>query len=149
MQTAQTPSADLGPQRGRTILLIEDSATIRIFLKNLFLRAMPGSLIVEAAEGRAALNEMTRTKADLIVTDLQMPGMDGRSFIAKLRSNGLLRKKSVLVLSGDDIADLQALYRDDAGIRFLRKPSGAESILEAAHALLAPLAPTPLIGELP
>ena len=133
----------------RTIFIIEDSATIRSFLKHLFQREVPGIQIVEAAEGRAALNEMTRCKADLIVTDLQMPGMDGRSFIAKLRSNPLLRKKSVIVLSGDDVADLRQLYRDDSGIRFLRKPSGPAEIMDAARALLAPLVTSPFIGEMP
>jgi CheY-like chemotaxis protein len=121
-----------------TVLLIEDSATIRGFLRKLFEQRLPGLRIVEAADGRAALSEMTRCRADLIVTDLQMPGMDGRSFIAKLRSNAILKKKSVLVLSGDDLQDLRALYRDDSGIRFLAKPSGADEIMRSALQLLDP-----------
>jgi two-component system chemotaxis response regulator CheY len=130
-------SQDPGPSR--CILLIEDSATVRNFLKRLFEREIPGVKIVEASEGRAALHEMTRCKADLIVTDLQMPGMDGRSFIAKLRSNSLLRKKSVMVLSSDEVSDLRALYRDDSGIRFLTKPSGSDEILKTALSLFAAL----------
>jgi CheY-like chemotaxis protein len=133
------PDASLenaAPQGGPNILLIEDSATIRRFLTQLFQRELPQACLVEAEDGKAALNQMTRFKADLIVTDLQMPGMDGRAFIAKLRSNALLRRKSVLVLSGDDVADLRALYRDDAGIRFLQKPSSAEDILQASRQLL-------------
>jgi CheY-like chemotaxis protein len=122
-----------------TVLLIEDSPTLRNFLRSLFERRMPQVRIVEAADGRAALNEMTRCKADLIVTDLQMPGMDGRSFIAKLRSNPLLKKKNVLVLSGDDLQDLRQLYLNDAGIRFLAKPSGADEIIQAAASLLGSL----------
>lgn len=119
-----------------TILLIEDSETVRNFLRRLFQREMPACTIIEAAEGRAALHEMTRCKADLIVTDLQMPGLDGRGFIAKLRSNPLLRKKSVLVLSSDDLADLRRLYQADPGILFLSKPSALEAIIQAARSLL-------------
>jgi CheY-like chemotaxis protein len=131
LNTLQTPNAV-------NVLLIEDSATIRGFLRRLFEQRLPGVRIVEAADGRAALNEMTRCRADLIVSDLQMPGMDGRSFIAKLRSNPILKKKSVLVLSGDDLQDLRALYRDDSGIRFLAKPSGADEIMQSALQLLDP-----------
>jgi CheY-like chemotaxis protein len=120
----------------RTVLLIEDSETVRHFLRLVFQRNMPDINIVEAADGRAALHEMTRCKADLIVTDLQMPGMDGRSFIAKLRSNPLLRKKSVMVLSGDDISDLRQLYSSDPGILFLNKPSAPDEIIQSALKLL-------------
>jgi CheY-like chemotaxis protein len=131
-----------------TILLIEDSETVRGFLRRLFAREMPEATLVEAADGRAALREMTRCRADLIVTDLQMPGMDGRSFIAKLRSNPLLKKKSVIVLSGDKVEDLRALYAGDMGIVFLGKPSGSEVILEAARRLFAAMpASTPLPQE--
>jgi two-component system chemotaxis response regulator CheY len=126
-----------GPAKALTILLIEDSTTVRSFLRHLFERELPNVKIVEAAEGKAALHEMTRCRADLIVSDLQMPGMDGRSFIGTLRSNPLLRKKSVLVLSGDDVADLQLLYASDPGIRFLRKPSAPDQIMQVARALLA------------
>jgi two-component system chemotaxis response regulator CheY len=131
------PSPITGPAKGHTILLIEDSTTVRSFLRHLFERELPNVKIVEAAEGKAALHEMTRCRADLIVSDLQMPGMDGRSFISTLRSNPLLRKKSVLVLSGDDVTDLQLLYASDPGIRFLRKPSGPDQIMQMARTLLA------------
>src|SRR5258707_613301 len=110
-----------------TLLLIEDSPTMRSFLRHLFEWRIPQVRVVEAEDGRTALNEMSRCRADLIVTDLQMPGMDGRSFIAKLRGNALLRKKSLLVLSGGDMEDLRLLYKDDSGIRFLAKPAGAEA----------------------
>jgi CheY-like chemotaxis protein len=128
----------------RTILLIEDSDTVRLYLRKVFQREMPEINIVEAAEGRAALHEMTRCKADLIVTDLQMPGMDGRSFIAKLRSNPLLRKKSVMVLSSDDVSDLRRTYSSDPGILFLNKPSAPDEIIHTALTLLSAHADTPV-----
>jgi CheY-like chemotaxis protein len=124
------------PARGCTILMIEDSATMRRILRRLFEREMPDAKIIEAAEGRAALREMTRCRADLIITDLQMPGMDGRSFIGALRSNQTLRRKNVLVLSSDDVSDMRRLYADDAGILFLPKPSTPAEILRAARVLL-------------
>jgi CheY-like chemotaxis protein len=131
-----TPETEAAPQVAPTFLLIEDSDTVRGFLKRCLERALPTAKIVEATEGRQALHEMTRCRADLILTDLQMPGMDGRSFIAKLRSNPLLRKKAVLVLSSDNVEDLRSLYSSDAGIRFLTKPSTSEEILKAVRSLI-------------
>ena len=124
-------------EEARSILIIEDSDTVRGFLRRTFEREMPQAQLTEATEGRAALHEMTRMRPDLIITDLQMPGMDGRSFIAKLRSNPLLRKKSVIVLSGDQVSDLRQLYKDDPGIRFLTKPCGSELIVQTSRLLLA------------
>jgi CheY-like chemotaxis protein len=124
------------PPRGRTILLIEDSATVRRILRRLFETEMPDAKIIEAPDGRAALREVTRCRADLIITDLQMPGMDGRSFIGTLRANQALRKKSVLALSSDELSDLRRLYAGDAGILFLPKPSNPDEILRSARALL-------------
>ena len=127
----------------KTILLIEDSDTVRGFLRRLFEREMPDAQVVEAIEGRAALREMSRRRPDLIVSDLQMPGMDGRSFIAKLRSNPLLKKKCVLVLSGEDLAPLRELYAGDAGIRFLNKPSSGSDIMQAARSLFSAVSQSP------
>jgi CheY-like chemotaxis protein len=137
------------PLKGRTVLVIEDSATVRSFLRHLFERELPESKVVEAVDGRSALHEMTQCRADLIVSDLQMPGMDGRSFIATLRSNPLLRKKSVIVLSGDDVSDMRRLYASDPGIRFLRKPSGTAEIMQAARSLLFGFSDASLSGDRP
>jgi two-component system chemotaxis response regulator CheY len=120
-----------------SILIIEDSDTVRNFLRRSFEREIPACQVSEAVDGRSALSSMGKARADLIVTDLQMPGMDGRSFIAKLRSNPLLRKKSVIVLSSDDLSDLKALYQGDAGIRFFSKPCPAAELVEAARQLLS------------
>jgi two-component system cell cycle sensor histidine kinase/response regulator CckA len=127
------------PQRTLTILLIEDSNTVRSFLNHALKSALPGATIVEASEGRAALRELTRCRADLIITDLQMPGMDGRAFLATLRQNPILRHKRVLVLSSDSASDLRQLYASDPHLAILPKPSTGADILRVAHDLLADL----------
>ena len=125
------------PEPGtRTILIIEDSPTVRTMLRGAIQRGFPGVTVVEAAEGRQALHELTRCRPCLVVTDLQMPGMDGRSFLGLLRRNALLRRKKVLVLSGDDLTDLRALYAGDDGIRFLAKSGAIQDLLQTMQDLL-------------
>ena len=127
------------PAKALTILLIEDSDTVRSFLHRALQAALPNATIVEAVEGRQALRELTRCRADLIISDLQMPGMDGRAFLATLRQNPILRHKRVLVLSSDNSHDLHDRYASDSHLAFLPKPSSAAEILRAAQDLLADL----------
>ena len=77
----------------KNILLIEDSPTIRNMLRRILEKSFPGCIIREASEGREALSEMSNKKVDFIITDLQMPGMDGQTFLKMLHHNPLLRNK--------------------------------------------------------
>jgi two-component system chemotaxis response regulator CheY len=137
MEPTATPKALA--LRTLTILLIEDSDTVRSYLNHTLMAALPGATIVEASEGRAALRELTRCRADLIITDLQMPGMDGRAFLATLRQNPILRHKRVLVLSSDNSSDLRNRYAGDTHLAILPKPSTGAEILRVAQDLLADL----------
>jgi two-component system chemotaxis response regulator CheY len=115
----------------RHILLIEDSATIRHYVRRTLEREMPGCMIREAEDGRNAISEMAQKKVDLIITDLHMPGMDGRTFLRMVRKNNLLRQKPVLVFSSGDASDLRAEFSDDTCLEFLPKPASPEEIMKA------------------
>src|SRR5581483_11092393 len=93
---------------GKHVLLIEDSPTIRNYVRRTLEKALPNCVIREAEDGREAISEMAQKKVDLIITDLQMPGMDGHAFLRMIRKNGLLKQKPVLVFSSSDVTDLRA-----------------------------------------
>lgn len=122
---------------GRHILLIEDSDTVRHFLRRVLSQTLTDCVIREAADGRAAISEMSHKKVDLIVTDLEMPGMDGRTFLRKIRANPLLKKKPIMVLSGGITAELKDEFKSDTQLSFVEKPSTSEEISETAIRLLA------------
>lgn len=124
------------PAAGRHILLIEDSATIRRFLRRVLEKNFPGCVIREAEEGRQAISEMTNKKVDLIVTDLQMPGMDGQSFLKILHRNPVLKGKPVLVLSGAITTELRSEFKACGTVRLLAKPSSEEEITETLRELM-------------
>ena len=124
---AASPSA-------KEILIIEDSATVRLYLKKIMEFAFPQAKIHEADDGRAALQTLTRGSVQLIISDLNMPRMDGRAFVQTLRKNSVLRRKPVLLLSG---AKPDAIELDeDPLVRFLLKPSDPDAIVKAAKELL-------------
>jgi CheY-like chemotaxis protein/c-di-GMP-binding flagellar brake protein YcgR len=88
-QTAEPPPPpSLQPSAsGKTILLVEDEEPLREVLAE-GLRQQ-GHTIVEAGNGKEALDLALRTRIDLIITDLMMPKMNGWRLMAALRERGL------------------------------------------------------------
>lgn len=125
-----------GHAGNREILLIEDSASARGFIRRALEKTLPGCRVREAEDGRSALREMSRRKVDLIITDLQMPGMDGRTFLNHLGANPLLSKKPVVVLSGNITQDVRDLFRDAVNVRLLSKPATAQQVAILVVSLL-------------
>ncbi len=125
------PSVETRNPQERHILLIEDSPTIRHYVRRTLEREMPGCVIREAEDGRDAISEMAQKKVDLIITDLQMPGMDGHTFLRMIRRNSLLKQKPVLVFSSSDVSDLRVEFGDDSCLEFLPKPASPDQIMEA------------------
>jgi two-component system chemotaxis response regulator CheY len=121
---------------GKHILLIEDSEAIRNFLRRILEKNFPGCVVREAEDGRQALTEMTSQKVDCIVTDLQMPGMDGQSFLKSLQRNPLLKRKPVLILSGSITSELREELKDCETVRLLAKPSSESEITRTLKELM-------------
>src|SRR3972149_6022278 len=65
---------------------------------------LAGCRVAEAADGREAIEKARTLAPDLIVTDLSLPGMDGRAAIAALRADPRTRDIPVVALSGDAAA---------------------------------------------
>lgn len=117
-------------------LLVEDSPTVRQFVKAILNDAYPGAEMIEADDGRTALAAMKSSRISLIITDLQMPGMDGLSFVQLLRNNAVLKKKPVVVLSGAVTDDARVLLGALDKVRVLAKPAKPADLLSAVRALL-------------
>jgi two-component system chemotaxis response regulator CheY len=118
---------NIGP--ARQILIIDDSQTFRGILRRTFEKAYPGDVVREAEDGRQALSQMTRQRVDLIVTDLEMPGMDGLTFLKHLKGNPILSQKPVLILSGNITEEMRAQAAPMPHVRLLNKSAQPEEII--------------------
>ena len=78
----------------KNVLIIDDSATMRLFVK-MFLKGLRGVRITEAIDGVDGLEKIGSSTFDLIITDVNMPRMDGLGLIEEIRSN---RKLSVPIV---------------------------------------------------
>ncbi|HDQ13437.1 MAG TPA: response regulator [Sediminispirochaeta sp.] len=113
------------------IMIVDDSATSRMIIKRCFQMAgYQDSTFLEAEDGLKAMSELNKTKVDIVVTDLNMPKMDGATFIKKLRLMDKTKELPVLVISsmGSDAMEKELTNSKVLGI--IRKPMTPEKVVE-------------------
>lgn len=82
---------------GKAIMVVDDSETIRKFL-SFALRTL-GFSVVSARDGMDALEKLSQNKVDLVITDLNMPNMDGFEFLKALREDTQYSHVPIIILS--------------------------------------------------
>jgi CheY-like chemotaxis protein len=123
-----------GPGRGRCVLLVEDEDQLRRVMKDLLERE--GYKVAEARDGAQALDEVDRSAPDLIMLDLNLPGLDGYGVLERLRSRSSTSAIPVIVLTakGDEDNEVRVfqLGADD----FLTKPFRARALSARLDAVM-------------
>jgi CheY-like chemotaxis protein len=119
---------------GKTILVVDDSATVRKFVSASL--NIKGYKVVAAGDGIEALERMPSEKFDLIITDLNMPDMDGFELIHSIRETQEYKGIPIIVLSS--MTDLK--NKDHAlemgALVFLEKPFSTEAIQQEVAKLI-------------
>ncbi len=84
------------------VLIVDDSPTVRKFVSVSL--SMQGFSVVVACDGMDALEKLPQSKFDLVITDLNMPNMDGFELIKALRENPDYKDLPVIILTslGDE-----------------------------------------------
>ena len=84
------------------VLIVDDSPAMRSFVHRVItLSGFDLSACLEASNGQEALDVLQREWVDAILSDINMPGMDGEEFLRHLAGNELLRSIPVIVISTD------------------------------------------------
>lgn len=81
----------------KKILLVDDSMTMLMSMEGVLKRA--GFDVKTATDGNQALELIDSYAPDLVITDLNMPGMDGIELIKKIKQNASMRFKPILMLT--------------------------------------------------
>ena len=113
------------------VLIVDDSAAIRKILHRVMMQAeVPLGKVHEASDGMEALEKLKSAKVGLILSDINMPNMDGIEFLSKLKSDAAFKSVPVLMVTteGSQAKVLQALELGANG--YVRKPFTAEQIKE-------------------
>lgn len=83
-------------QGEKSILVVDDSATMRMFISMTVKKIMQGVTVTEAVNGVDAIAKLQDQDFDLVLTDMVMPEMDGVQMISKVR--GILSKTMPIVI---------------------------------------------------
>jgi CheY-like chemotaxis protein len=124
-----TPLSSKGP----LVLLVEDHTDTRQMYAE-FLRATFD--IVEAADGRQALELARARPPAVVVTDLSLPGMDGFELIAHIRVDPAMRRVPVVCLSGFGGESHEERARAAGCDRILQKPCLPDRLADAIGEVL-------------
>ena len=120
-----------------TVLIIDDDAALRTALATAV--ADLGHDPAEAADGAAALTWLARARADAVLLDLRMPGMDGLEVLARIRGLAAPPPVAVLTAVPTSANTIEAMRLGAAD--HLAKPIGREGLRDLLDRLLAPLPP--------
>lgn len=102
------------------VLIVDDDVLIRQLL-SLILRSA-GYSVIEAVNGKDAMDKIAEASIDLVVTDLRMPEMDGIEFTRKLRMNSAYGYLPVIMLTSD-FQGYKRLEGEQAGVNgWISKP---------------------------
>ena len=123
-----------GRGRGASVLLVEDEDQLRRVMKDLLQR--DGYRVAEARDGIQALDEVDRFAPDLIILDLNLPGIDGYSVLAQLRSRPATREIPVMVLTAKGDEDNEVRVFELGASDFVTKPFRARSLTARIEAVL-------------
>nr|BFD65371.1 hypothetical protein HAGR004_03930 [Bdellovibrio sp. HAGR004] len=121
-----------GQEEKSRLLIVEDDSDIRELLKH-FLKEFVDE-IVEAEDGSAALQFVKTQEFDTILSDIEMPHMNGLKFLAYVRSLGQMTPFVVLTAHGDHSRALEALSL--GAFDFITKDSKRKVVIESVCAAL-------------
>lgn len=126
---ALSPSAlKSGADHQRKILVVEDNEINRLVAREMLRKA--GHVVKEAFDGKAGVRHAEIESFDLILMDISMPVMDGRTATRAIRSgNGLSARSPIVALTANAMAEEQEAFLADGMNAILTKPLSREALL--------------------
>jgi two-component system, chemotaxis family, chemotaxis protein CheY len=118
----------------RTILAVDDSASVRMMLS--FTLQQNGYRVIEAQDGREGLAKLNGEAVDMVITDLNMPNMDGISLIRGIRANPASRFTPVVMLTTESQDDRKQEARAAGATGWITKPFQPEQLLAVVRKVI-------------
>ncbi|MBF0311401.1 MAG: response regulator [Magnetococcales bacterium] len=112
---------------GKRILTVDDSSSMRQMV-GLTLKGA-GYEVVEAVDGQDAFKKAQTTPVDMVVTDLNMPNMDGISLIKALRALPAFKFTPIVMLTTESQAERKAEGKEAGATGWIVKPFKPEQLI--------------------
>lgn len=120
-----------------TFLIVEDSPTMRQLLA-FTLRRLKECRIIEAVDGVDALKKLTTERVDLVITDINMPMMDGLKLISLIRGNARTRTLPIIIVTTEGAEEDRKRGLALGADAYIAKPIQPSELLKTVASLLEP-----------
>ena len=115
----------------RKILTVDDSRTMRDMVSYTLKGA--GFEVLEAEDGLKALSVLANHRVDLIITDINMPNMDGVTLVKRVRAGGAHVSTPILILTTETSQDKRDQGKAAGGTGWIVKPFDPEKLISVIH----------------
>lgn len=113
--------------RRKRVLIVDNSEDVRKMLSETLREA--GYDVAEASNGEEALTEIAKASADMIISDIDIPGQDGLDLIQEIRSRKENRFVPIIMLTIEDTENLRVRGKASGISGWLVKPFNPENVL--------------------
>lgn len=120
----------------KKVMIVDDSASIRQVV-GMALRGA-GYQVIEACDGKDALSKLNGDKVHLIISDVNMPNMDGISFVKELKQNARYKFTPVIMLTTEAGKDKMMEGKAAGAKAWVVKPFQPPQMLDAVSKLVLP-----------
>ena len=117
----------------KTIMIVDDSASIRTVV-GIALRG-EGYQVIEAKDGQDAVNKLTGQKVNLIISDVNMPIMDGITFVKNVKQMPAYRFTPIIMLTTESDESKKRQGQEAGAKAWVVKPFKPEQMLSAVQRL--------------
>ncbi len=118
----------------KTVLIVDDSSVVRMSL-SFFLRKN-GYNVIEAVDGQDGLDKSSQDNIDLIVTDINMPNINGIELIKRIRGQEATQYIPILVLTSENSNNMLEKGKKGGATAWIVKPFTNDSLLKTINKIL-------------
>jgi len=118
-----------------TILTVDDSRTMRDMLKVALMDA--GYRVIQAVDGQHGLEVLEQETPQVIITDINMPKLDGFGFIERVRGNQRFLGVPILVLTTESSTEKKNLARRAGATGWIVKPFDSVKLVDVVRRVAA------------
>ena len=118
----------------KRIMSVDDSASIRQMVN--FTLTGAGYEVVEAEDGQDALDKLAKSSVDMVITDLNMPRLDGIGLIKAVRADQALKFLPMILLTTESHTDKKELGRQAGATGWIVKPFKPDQLLAVIKRVL-------------
>ena len=116
------------------VLIVDDSVSMRKLVQGTLIEA--GHKVTEAEDGVVGLEKAKQADVDLVITDINMPNMDGLTLLGELRKLSNFKFTPILVLTTEMDPDKKKIAKERGATGWLVKPFNPDQLLSTIQKVL-------------